>query len=267
MLSKPRMNFSNPLRAKLAKGATTYGMWVTLESASVTELICGLGIDWICIDMEHGCLDFRHVLDHLRASKGSDTAVLVRVPTTSVDNVKRALDLGASGVLLPLIRNAEELAEGFMHARYPSLGRRGLGGERATNWGMALQEYVSVADEEVMVIPVIETQDASRNIESILDTEGLEAILFGPADLSQSFGHRAAWEGPGIADEILRIKDLATARNITSGVVGRNPDDIGMRKEQGFRMIGIGSDIGLMAGNARQVLGKIHGAKIESAWF
>src|SRR3546814_13494202 len=91
----PLPPFSNPLRTKLKSGDATFGLWVTLESATVTEVAAELGLDWVCIDMEHGSLGYRDVVDHLRAAKGSDLAVIVRVPTAAVDTLKRALDLGA----------------------------------------------------------------------------------------------------------------------------------------------------------------------------
>lgn len=246
--------FTNPLRRKLAAGGPTFGLWVTLEAATVTEIAVEAGVDWILVDMEHGSLSYRDVLHHIRAAKGSDLSVIVRVPTTAVDTVKRALDLGAHGVLLPLIRTADELREGFTHARYPPAGLRGLGGERAVRWGAAVQSYVAAANTETMVIPVIETADASDNIESILAVEGLEAIFFGPSDLSQSRGHLAVWEGPGIAEDILRMAALASARGIANGVIGTSPADIIRRKDQGFKMIGLGSEAGLLLKLLREML-------------
>lgn len=240
------MSFINPLRRALRSGKTAFGLWVTLESATVTEIAAEIGLDWVCIDMEHGSLGYRDVVDHLRAARGSDLAVLVRVSTTAVDTIKRALDLGAHGVLVPLIRSRAELEEAFTHARYPPIGRRGLGHERALRWGLQMQEYVAVADVETMVIPVIETAQASEAIVSILDTPGLEAIFFGPSDLSQSRGHRAVWEGPGIAEDVLRMRQLAADRGITAGIIGTGADDITMRCRQGFEMVALGSDIGLL---------------------
>jgi 2-keto-3-deoxy-L-rhamnonate aldolase RhmA len=178
-----------------------------------------------------------------------------------VDKIKRALDLGAHGILVPLIRSRAELEEAFSHARYPLAGRRGLGHERALRWGSAVESYVAVANEETMIIPVIETADASDSIEDILSVRGLEAIFFGPSDLSQSRGHLAVWEGPGIADDILRMKRLANERGIASGIIGTGVEDIGLRHEQGFRMIGLGADVGLLMRQLRSLMdhsGKYH---------
>lgn len=263
----PSQAFSNPLRRKLKSGGSTIGLWATLESATVTEVAAELGLDWVCVDMEHGSLGYRDVVDHLRAAKGSDLAMIVRVPTASVDTIKRALDLGAHGVLLPLIRTADELAEAFVHARYPPSGKRGLGHERALRWGMAMESYVAASNEETMVIPVIETADASSNIADILAVPGLEAIFFGPSDLSQSFGHLAVWEGPGIAENILRMQQLAATRGIASGVIGTSADDIARRREQGFGMIGLGSDVGLMIRQLRAAIEPFRAAPGKSGGY
>jgi 2-keto-3-deoxy-L-rhamnonate aldolase RhmA len=259
--------FSNPLRRKLKADRTTFGLWVTLESATVTEIAADAGVDWICVDMEHGSLSYRDVLDHIRAARGTDLAVIVRVPTTAVDTIKRALDLGAHGVLLPLIRTADDLRDGFRFARYPAIGQRGLGGERAVRWGTAIESYVAAANDETLVIPVIETAQASANIADILDVPGLEAIFFGPSDLSQSFGHLAVWEGPGVAEDILRMTELARGRNIVSGVIGTSAEDIARRREQGFRMIGLGSDAGLLVRQLRQSLAPYRHPDDRSGWY
>jgi 2-keto-3-deoxy-L-rhamnonate aldolase RhmA len=238
--------FENPLRRKWRAGQSAYGLWVTMESATLTELAADAGIDWVLIDMEHGSLSYRDVVDHLRAARGTDVAVLVRVSTAAIDTIKRALDLGAHGVLLPLIATADELQSAFSHARYPIQGKRGLGGERAIRWGAEMASYVAAANEETLVIPVIETQTAFENIDSILDVPGLEAVFYGPSDFSQSRGHMAVWEGPGIAEDILVMADKAKQRGIINGVIATDDANITLRKNQGFRMIGIGTDTSLL---------------------
>jgi 2-keto-3-deoxy-L-rhamnonate aldolase RhmA len=259
--------FKNPLRKLLASNKSTYGLWVTLESATVTEIAAEIGVDWVVIDMEHGSLDYRDVLHHLRAAKGSDMAVLARVPETSVSTIKKCLDLGVHGILLPLIRTDKDLKEGFGFARYPTVGLRGIGGERAVRWGFRMEEYLGCANEETLVIPLIETAEASRNIESILAVPGLEAVFFGPADLSASCGHLGVWEGPGIASDIIRIANLAHAKGIHTGVVGVNTEDVLLRQSQGFRMIGLGSDAGMMIRQLKSLLGTLKGEKFSPGWF
>ena len=107
----------NPLRKKLQNQETTYGLWVTVESPNVTELAVTLGFDWVVVDMEHGHLDYREVMEHVRAVRGSETPVLVRVPEVQQSTIKRALDIGAHGVLLPLVRNRADVERGFRFGR------------------------------------------------------------------------------------------------------------------------------------------------------
>jgi 2-keto-3-deoxy-L-rhamnonate aldolase RhmA len=176
------------------------------------------------------------------------------------DLVKRALDMGADGVLLPLVRSAADVEQGFRYARYPPRGTRGVGGERAVRWGLEFQEYLSSADEETLIVPIIETRDAVEDIEAILATPGLEAIFFGPADLSASYGYLGQWEAPGVADQILRIVRMAHERGIAAGVLGRTLDEARNRIEQGFRMVALGSDTGLLIEALQNRLAGVRGS-------
>jgi 2-keto-3-deoxy-L-rhamnonate aldolase RhmA len=248
------MAFRNPLRERLQAKEPACGLWVTLESPSVTEIAAELGLDWICIDTEHGHLDYDEVMGHLRAAQGTGLAALVRLPEIRHDLVKRALDMGAHGVFLPLVRSAADVEAGFRFGRYPPRGQRGIGGERAVRWGLELQEYVAVADRETLILPIIETPEAVQDIDAILAVPGLEAIWFGPADLSAGSGYVGEWEGPGVGAMIEDVRRRAEARGIASGVVALNPQDAAARAEQGFRMIGLGSDAGLMIQGAKNVL-------------
>lgn len=257
----------NPLRKKFARGETAYGLWVTMESPTITEIAAAMGADWICVDMEHGALDYSDVLNHLRAAKGTELAVLARVPDSRVDTIKRCLDVGVHGVVLPLINSAEQLHDAFDHARYPAIGKRGLGAERAVQWGLGVHEYIKRANEDALLIPVIETKEASENIEQILDVPGLETIFFGPGDLSSSMGYIGEWEGPGVAEDILRIQQLAATRGIVSGVIGMTTDDMKNREKQGFRMIGLGLDTSMLIKQFKQTFGILKGTAFDRNWL
>lgn len=234
------------LRAKFRAQETAYGLWVTLESPSIVELAVELHLDWICIDLEHGYLSYEHVANHLRAAIGSDLSVLVRVPTHALEPAKRVLDLGAHGIVLPLVRNADEVRMIQQHAFFPPLGVRGLGFERSVRWGFGLDDYVNRANDDIMVIPVIETKDAVEAFDDIIDLDRVETVMLGPGDLSSSYGHIGQWEGPGIAEIVLELVQRATARGVTSGVLARDTDDALARRDQGFGMLGLGSDTSLM---------------------
>jgi 2-keto-3-deoxy-L-rhamnonate aldolase RhmA len=257
----------NRLRERLRKQETNYGLWVTLESPAVTEIAVTLGLDWVCIDMEHGHLGFREVMEHVRVVRGSATTALVRVPEIGQSSIKRALDIGAHGVLLPLVRGREDVDRGMSFARYPPRGVRGVSGERAVQWGLGLREYVASADEETLVIPIIETREAAEEIDAILDVPGLEAIFFGPADLSASHGHLGDWEGPGMAALILEIRGKAAAKGIGAGVMSRSIEDSVRRRDQGFGMVGLGSDAGLLIRALTEALERVRGPVAPQLWF
>src|ERR1044071_6859134 len=123
------------LKRKLAAGETAYGMWVTLESPSISEMAVAIGLDWIVIDAEHGHLDWKEIAEHVRATVRSDTVALVRIAELNGGLVKRVLDIGADGVVIPWMESREQLEAAVRFARYPAEGMRGIGAERATAWG------------------------------------------------------------------------------------------------------------------------------------
>lgn len=248
------MEFVNHLKPKLARGETTYGLWVTLGDPSVTEIAAMLGFDWVVIDTEHGHLDYREVVEHLRATRGSTTTPLVRISEISQGIVKRMLDLGAQGILAPQVMGAGDVSNAVRYAKYPPVGIRGVGGERATHWGRGLKSDTQIADRETMVVPLLETVSAGEELDAILALPGIDAIFLGPADYSASSGHLGEWEGPGVAQSLLGFRDAATARGIACGVMATSLDDLRLRKRQGFRMIGLGADTGLLIRSASAAL-------------
>jgi 2-keto-3-deoxy-L-rhamnonate aldolase RhmA len=246
--------FENPLRPRLQSGATTYGLWVTLESPTVTELAALLGLDWVCIDMEHGHLDFAAVQAHIRTLRGSSTAALVRVPEIQHWLIKRVLDMGAHGLILPLVSSRADLDRAIGFGRYPPDGHRSIGGERAVQWGLDMTDYVARANREIMLIPLIETRAAVENIDAILDAPGLEAIFFGPNDMSASYGYPGQWEGPGVAEHVLDVRRRAADRGIAAGILSRSTDNAKLRRDQGFNLIGLGADANLLIRAIRDAL-------------
>jgi 2-keto-3-deoxy-L-rhamnonate aldolase RhmA len=247
----------NKLRERLKLGKAAYGLWVGFESPAVTEIAAALGLHWVCVDMEHGHLDFKDAIEHLRAANGSDTTVLIRVPELSQSMIKRALDIGAEGIIIPLIQNAQDAQTAVRYGRYPPAGVRSVGGERAVRWGIDTAEYLGRANEDTMVIPLIETTGAVQDIDAILAVSGIEAIFFGPADLSATHGFLGQWEGPGMAETILAIKDKATRLGIASGILARRVEDSVQRRDQGFAMIGLGSDSSLLIRSIRENLERL----------
>ena len=245
------------LRQKLNQNEPIYGLWVTLESASITEMAVALGLDWVVIDSEHGHLDWKDINSHIRAALRSDTVVLVRIAERSTILSKRALDIGADGIMIPWMEKVEEVEEAVRDCRYPPEGRRGIGGERATAWGQCLSEHAAEANENVLIVPLIESIAAIPNVATMCEVDGIDLFFFGPADFSSTAGFRGQWEGPGVAEQILSLKDTINAAGKHCGVVSTSNQNLTDRLDQGFRMLALGTDSGLLLRSLHQSLQEV----------
>jgi 2-keto-3-deoxy-L-rhamnonate aldolase RhmA/quercetin dioxygenase-like cupin family protein len=249
-----KTNAIRALRRKLAADQPTFGLWVTLESPSITEMAVALGLDWVVIDAEHGHLDWKDIVEHLRATVRSETVALVRIAELNSGLIKRALDIGADGVVIPWIETAEQLKQAIAYSRYPLEGSRGIGAERATCWGQCFVEHTSEANEHVLVVPILETVRTVKQVPLMCQVEGSELFFFGPADFSSTAGARGQWEGPGVAESILQMKDTLRRAGKNCGVIAISHDNLLERRQQGFRMIGVGIDSGLLLRSLRGAL-------------
>lgn len=249
-----KTNAIRSLRRKLAADQPTFGLWITLESPSITEMAVALGLDWVVIDAEHGHLDWKDIVEHLRATVRSETVALVRIAELNSGLIKRALDIGADGIVIPWIETAEQLKQAIAYSRYPLEGSRGIGAERATCWGQCFVEHTSEANEHVLVVPILETVRTVKQVPLMCQVEGSELFFFGPADFSSTAGARGQWEGPGVAESILQMKDTIRKAGKNCGVIAISHDNLLERRQQGFRMIGVGIDSGLLLRSLRATL-------------
>jgi 2-dehydro-3-deoxyglucarate aldolase/4-hydroxy-2-oxoheptanedioate aldolase len=234
------------LRHQLQSKKPAFGMWITLESPSITEMAVALGLDWIVIDAEHGHLDWKEITEHVRATVRSNTVALVRITECNIGLIKRCLDVGADGIIVPWVETADQLRQAVSYAHYPPRGIRGIGAERATGWGQCIPEYIREANENVLVVPMIESVRGSKNILEMVAVDGVEIFLLGPADYSSSAGYAGQWQGPGIAEQLLAIKDAVVAAGKTCAVVATSDENLKERRSQGFGMVGLGSDCGMI---------------------
>lgn len=234
------------MRKKLAEQHVVYGLWVTLESPAITEIAVHCGLDWVIVDAEHGHMDWHNIVEHIRAAVRSNTVVLVRISNIDEGIIKRVLDIGADGIVVPHIESAADWQKALFYARYPPAGIRGIGAERATQWGSNFAQHVKDADKHLLMIPIIESVKGGDNIDEIIAVEGTEIVFFGPADYSASAGYAGEWEGKGIPETIDRVKNKIVAAGKNCGVMARSKDDLNHRCKQGFRMLSIGADAGLL---------------------
>ena len=133
---------------------------------------------------------------------------MVRVADLDRGLIKRALDIGADGVVIPWVETEEQLRQAVTFARYPPEGGRGIGAERATGWGECMVEHTAEANDHVLVVPIIETVRGAEAVSRMSQVDGVEIFFFGPADFSATAGHRGQWEGPGVAETLLSLKDV-----------------------------------------------------------
>jgi 2-dehydro-3-deoxyglucarate aldolase/4-hydroxy-2-oxoheptanedioate aldolase len=256
---------SEGLRRKLRNGKPIFGLWVTMESPTVSEIAARVGLDWICIDTEHGELDLQEVANHLRAIARSSTAAIVRIPEIEHGVIQRTLGLGAHGIMIPRIRTAEEVERAVTFAKYPPRGLRGMGVERGTSWGRGIA-HAKTANQRTLVLPMIETVDAGKNLDSIMQVPDIDGFFFGPADYSATAGFVGEWEGPGIAEELIRIKDRLREKGFPCGVMGTDANNAKFRISQGFQMIGLGVDCTLLVKTISDLLDKLGKPVDASAW-
>ena len=186
-----------------------------------------------------------------------DTVVRVLCAERSTILCKRALDIGADGIMIPWMEKVEEVEEAVRYCLYPPEGRRGIGGERASAWGQCLNEHAAEANENVLIVPMIESIAAIPNVPSMCKIDGIDMFFFGPADFSSTAGFRGQWEGPGVAEQILSLKDTIKAAGKHCGVVSTSNQNMTDRLDQGFQMLALGTDSGLLLRSLHQSLQKI----------
>lgn len=244
------------LKKKLSNNERIYGLWVTLESGSITEMAVALALDFVVVDVEHGHLDWSDVLEHIRAGVRSDTVVLVRVAGLDKGLIKRVLDIGADGVIIPHIETAGELSQALSFARYPPNGVRGIGAERATCWGQSFVEHVNEAND-IIVIPIIESVKGGQNIKELIQIGDVDIFFFGPADYAASAGFPGQWHVAEVSEQIQSaINSIVESRKFC-GIVAAGYEEIEKRANQGFSMFAIGFDSGLIIQGIRQTLKSI----------
>ena len=241
----------NKLKSRLKAGEQTYGVWMSVESPIITELLSTLGFDWFVFDTEHNPLDIYQVQTLMQAMRGNQTTPLVRVVWNNLVPIKRALDVGAYGVVVPWVNTRQEAEMAVKACRYAPKGLRGCGPRRAA---MFDSEYLKTADEELLVIAQIETKTAVENIDEILSVDGIDVSYIGPADLSASFGHLGNMSHPEVQHAIDRVFDASEAAGVATGVHMGAGKTIMDRVEKGYNFITVGSDLQFFRSGADSIL-------------
>jgi len=240
-------------RQRLQQGERLIGTMVTIGSREIAEVLGEVGFDWLCLDGEHGALE-PSVLQGLLQAINRNVAVIVRVPALDEADIKHALDIGATGVMVPQVHTAEHAALAVRWSRYPPLGARGVGVARAQHYGFRVAEYLEHANEQVTVIVQAESGAAVDNIDSIVRVPGVDAVLIGPYDLSASLGHPGELSHPTVQAAITRVAEACQGVGLPLGIFGLSATAVRPYPAPRFRLMLVGVDTVLLGQSARELL-------------
>lgn len=242
----------NELKRRLKAGEQTIGVWMSIESPIVTEMLSMMGFDWFVFDTEHNPVSIYQVQTMMQGMRGdSTTTPLVRVVWNDLVAIKRALDIGAYGIVVPWVNTREQAEMAVKATRYAPKGLRGCGPRRAA---MFDPDYLQTADEEILVIAQIETKLAVENIEEILAVEGIDVSYIGPADLSASYGHLGNMSHPTVQEAIDTVYKASRAAGVATGVHLGSGKTILDRVKKGYDFITVGSDLQFTRDGANSLL-------------
>ena len=244
------------LRKRLQQGELVLGTILSLNSPDVAEILSDIGFDWIFIDAEHSTLD-PHNLKAIFQAVGASVPCVVRIPALDEIVVKKTLDAGAAGLLVPQVQNAGQVEQLIQWGRYHPAGSRGLGFGRAQGFGLKVGEYLETANESILLSVQAESPEAVKNIESIVCVQGLDAVLVGPYDLSASMGLPGQVDHPDVKAAIQHVADVCQQAGMPIGIFGMTASAVRPYIEQGFRFIVCGADTVLLGNAARQLLNQL----------
>jgi 2-dehydro-3-deoxyglucarate aldolase len=212
------------LKEKLKKQELSVGSWLTIPHQAVIEILGTAGFEWLTIDMEHSPISIETVMNLIGHIQGNGMQALVRVSKNEEVAIKRVLDAGADGVIIPMIKNKEEAIEAVNYVKYPPLGKRGVGLNRAQKYGTAFDSYQKWVDNHVVIIAQIEHIDAVNNLEDIFLVPGIDGIIVGPYDLSASMGYPGEYDRDDVKKALDTIDIVAKRLNKSLGFHVINSD-------------------------------------------
>jgi 2-keto-3-deoxy-L-rhamnonate aldolase RhmA len=250
-------NFRHRLRA----GETLLGTIVTLEAPEVVEALCHIGYDWLFIETEHAPLGPPAVQRIVQTAGG--TPCIVRLSRGDEISIKRALDAGAAGIIVPQVNSAAYARLIVSYAKFAPQGSRGFGLSRASMYGLKAEEYVAQANDSTAVIVLAEHVDAVENIEEICQVEGVDAVFIGPYDLSASLNRIGRVHDREVVEAIDHIRDVCRKHGVPVGIHGATPEFVTSRMQDGFSLLSCGADIAIFAAGAKQLLATLQGARSD----
>lgn len=179
-----------------------FGSWITLNNPSIAEIMADAGFDWLCVDMEHSVTDYTEAQQLILAIQSKGIKAFVRVGENNIRIIKRVLDAGADGIIVPSVNSAAEARKAVEALKYPPIGKRGVGLARAQSYGFEFEQYRDGASKEIKLIVQIEHINAIKELDAIIQTEGVDGTFIGPYDLSGSMGKPGQWDEPDVKEAL-----------------------------------------------------------------
>lgn len=248
------------LKQKLKNNELTVGSWIMIGSAISVDVMALAGFEWLAIDIEHTSIGLESAHHLISAIQSHGMKALVRVSQNEEVVIKRILDMGADGIIVPMVCNKAEAEQAVAYAKYPPIGKRGVGLFRAQKYGMGFDDYKKWVEDELVVIAQIEHIDAVENIEEIVSVEGIDGTIIGPYDLSGSMGIPGEFERKDVKDAVQKVLDVCRAKNVPSGfhVVDTDPEKLNEKISQGCTFLAYGIDYFFMRDAAISGMKKVN---------
>ena len=236
---------ANKLKELIKAGRPVFGFFVTIGHPEVAEILSLLSPDWLLVDLEHTSISLSETEAVFIAIK-PPVIPMVRVPANDEAWIKRALDIGALGVMVPHVDSREDARRAVRYAKYPPLGSRGVGPRRAAVYGLRKREYLEEANEETLLIVQIESKEAVENAEDILSMEGVDAYFIGPADLAASVGVIGNTKDENVQALIERVVEIGESLGVPGGTYCGDRESLERSLKIGLKILALGSDYKLL---------------------
>jgi 4-hydroxy-2-oxoheptanedioate aldolase len=240
----------NKVKERWRRGEPSVGSWLSLGNPLAAEIMAHIGFDWLTVDMEHNAIDIELTQSIFQAIGTTETVPFARVPWNDPQIIKRVLDIGAYGVVIPNVLDREEAERAVGACRYPPQGFRGIGTLRGYLYGGI--DYPQHANEEIAVICMIEHIDAVGRAEEIMSTPGLDAVFIGPNDLAASMGVPLGLDNPHPEHRaaVARVLETGKRLGVPAGIHCGSVEAVNERIAEGFLWLALSSDAGLLSGAA-----------------
>jgi len=248
------------MKTKLKNKEVTIGSWITIGHPAIAEIMLKAGFDWLVIDMEHSSITISQAQNLIQIIDMAGCVPLVRVGENDATMIKKVMDAGAHGVIVPMVNSKQDAIKAVNSVKYPPVGTRGVGLARAQGYGLEFEKYKKWVDKESIVIVQIEHIKAVNNFEEILNVDGVDGFIVGPYDLSASMGKPGEFDSFEVKNALRRVMEMAKKMDVVSGFHVISPDskEVIKKIKEGYKFIAFSLDILFLGKNCKEEINKVN---------